>query len=244
MNSVKALTFDVFGTLVDWRSSVSRQLSEYFVAHAHTITSPSGIDWDAVAQDWRARYQPSMQAVRSGERSFVILDVLHRESLLATLESHAISCLSDVQLDELTLLWHQLDGWPDVSQGLVRLREHYTLAALSNGNAELLKNLSSHADLAWHVSLGAEATQSYKPQARTYLQTAAMLTLAPEQCMMVAAHNEDLHAARKLGFRTAYINRPTEYGERQSCDFGPESNWDFSVDSMTELADQLILDES
>ena len=221
MNTVKALTFDVFGTLVDWRSSISVQLREFFTAHARTIAQPSAIDWDAVAQDWRARYQPSMQAVRSGERPFVILDVLHRESLLATLESHAISGLSDAQLDELTRLWHRLDGWPDVSHGLVRLRERYTLAALSNGNTELLKNLSDHADLAWHVSLGAEATQSYKPEAHTYLKTAAMLTFTPEQCMMVAAHNEDLHAARKLGFRTAYINRPTEYGERQSCDFGP-----------------------
>lgn len=243
MNTVKALTFDVFGTLVDWRSSVSRQLGKYFVAHADTIALPSGIDWNAVAQDWRARYQPSMQAVRSGRRPFVILDVLHRESLLATLESYSITGLSEAQLDELTRLWHRLDGWPDVSQGLLRLREHYTLAALSNGNTELLKNLSAHADLAWHVSLGAEATQSYKPQSRTYLQSAAMLTLVPEQCMMVAAHNQDLNAARKLGFRTAYINRPTEYGERQTCDLGPESDWDFSVDSMTELADQLILNK-
>jgi len=241
MNTVKALTFDVFGTLVDWRSAISRQLAEFFMTQAVTLPIPSDIDWNTVAQDWRACYQPSMQAVRSGERPFVILDVLHRESLVSTLQSHAICGLSDAQLDELTQYWHRLDAWPDVSQGLVRLRSHYTLAALSNGNTELLRNLSHHADLAWHVSLGAEATQSYKPQARTYLQTASMLTLAPKECMMVAAHNEDLMAARKLGFRTAYINRPTEYGDRQTSDFGPESDWDFSVDSVTELADQLIL---
>lgn len=241
MSAVRALTFDVFGTLVDWRSSISHQLRMFFESGALTVNVPDSTDWDAVAQDWRACYQPSMQEVRSGDRPFVVLDVLHRESLIKTLEAHAIVGLDNEQLDRLTLFWHRLDAWPDVPAGLKRLREHFTLAALSNGNTQLLKSLATYADLPWHVSLGAEATQSYKPQKRTYLHTAAMLTLDPSQCMMVAAHNDDLYAAQELGFRTAYVNRPTEYGTRQTKDFGPESDWDYCVESLTELADSLIL---
>ena len=240
MNTVCALTFDVFGTLVDWRGSISQQLRTFFDKHRASLSVPADTDWNSVAQDWRACYQPSMHEVRSGNRPFVILDVLHRESLIATLEQHAIAGLSEDQLNELTRFWHRLDGWEDAAPALLQLREHYTLAALSNGNTQLLKGLAQHADLRWHVSLGAEATQSYKPDARTYLQSAAMLALEPPQCMMVAAHNDDLHAARDLGFRTAYVNRPTEYGCRQSRDFGPESDWDISVESMTELVEHLL----
>lgn len=232
----RALLFDVFGTLVDWRSSVTRDLAEYFSGTQNAVALPEDINWDTFALDWRARYQPSMQAVRDGSREFVILDVLHRESLIDTLDQHGIQGLANVQLDELTLLWHKLDAWPDVTAGLRQLRTKYTLAALSNGNTHLLKDLSNHADLCWHVSLGAEPAHSYKPVPSVYLASAAMLALEPEQCMMVAAHNDDLRAARELGFRTAYVNRPTEYGSRQVRDKQPESDWDFCVESLAELA--------
>lgn len=201
---------------------------------------PGQIDWEVFALDWRARYQPSMQAVRDGSREFVVLDVLHRESLLETLDQHSVTGLSRAQLDELTLLWHQLNAWPDVKVGLGQLRTKYTLAAVSNGNTKLLKNLSIHAQLGWHVSLGAEPAQAYKPMPQAYLASADMLALEPSQCMMVAAHNDDLHAAGALGFRTAYVNRPTEYGPRQVRDTAPESNWDYCVESLTELADLLL----
>lgn len=238
-NECQALLFDVFGTLVNWRSSITRGLQTFFADKPALLHQQSLPDWEAIALDWRALYQPSMQAVRDGSREFVILDTLHRESLVITLEKHGISALPDAALDELTMLWHRLDPWPDVSAGLYRLRTRYTLAAVSNGNTQLLKDLARYADLPWHVSLGAEPARAYKPTARTYQYSAAMLALDPTQCMMVAAHNEDLQAARELGFRTAYINRPSEYGHRQTTDMRPESDWDYCAQSLEELADLL-----
>ncbi|MBX2878817.1 MAG: haloacid dehalogenase type II [Granulosicoccus sp.] len=236
----RALLFDVFGTLVDWRSSVTSELAAFFASHTELQKHAKKVDWQAVALDWRARYQPSMDAVRTGERPFVILDVLHRESLAATLEQHQIDGLDDAMLDELALCWHKLDAWPEVPAALQRLRTHYTLAAVSNGNKALLENLAAYANLNWHVSLGAEPARAYKPMPIVYQRSAAMLALEPPQCMMVAAHNDDLAAARALGFQTAYINRPYEYGARQTKDFGPESDWDISVDSLSELADIVL----
>lgn len=237
----QSLLFDVFGTLVDWRSSVTHGLQAFFSTYEIKGELPDSINWEAVAVDWRARYQPSMQAVRDGRRDFVVLDVLHRESLIDTLNQHGIHGLEDTALDAINHLWHTLNPWPDVSAGLYRLRTHYTLAAVSNGNTQLLKDLSTHADLPWHVSLGAEPARAYKPVADVYLYSAAMLACEPAQCMMVAAHNEDLEAARALGFRTAYVNRPTEYGAWQSRDKGPESDWDFCVSTLSELADKLLI---
>lgn len=240
MNTVDALLFDVFGTLVDWRTSVTGQLQQYMQGAAENIRYPAGTDWEAVVLDWRDCYQPSMEAVRSGKREFVILDVLHRESLITTFARHQITGFSESQLDVLAKLWHTLEPWPDVPAGLLQLRSHYTLAAVSNGNTELLKNLSRHASMKWHVCLGAEPARCYKPQPGAYLYSAALLGLDPHECMMVAAHNSDLQAARALGFRTAYINRPTEYGARQHEDIGPESDWDFCVESLEELAASLV----
>lgn len=241
-SQIQALMFDVFGTLVDWRGSITRQLNSYFSQLAQQEVRATDIDWNAFALDWRSYYQPSMQSVRDGSREFVVLDILHRESLLSTLEQYRINELSDAQIDQLVLCWHTLDAWPDVTAAMHSLRPHYRLAALSNGNSALLKNLSEFAELPWHVSLGAEPCRTYKPQPRAYVYSAQMLALDADQCMMVAAHNDDLQAARELGFRTAYINRPTEYGERQVRDIGPESNWDFSVESLAELS-ALLLEE-
>lgn len=235
----QALLFDVFGTLLNWRSSITRDLQTFFAGRPALLQQQSQPDWEAITLDWRALYQPSMQAVRDGSREFVILDTLHRESLVITLDKHGIPALPDAALDELTLLWHRLDPWPDVSAGLHRLRSVFTLAAVSNANTQLLKDLARYADLPWHVSLGAEPARAYKPTARTYQYSAAMLALDPAECMMVAAHNDDLRAARALGFRTAYINRPQEYGPRQTADMQPDSDWDYCAQSLEELADQL-----
>jgi len=243
-----ALLFDVFGTLVDWRTSVAKGLSDFFAkletqssTHYQDLQHCKNTDWNEFALDWRALYQPSMQTIRAGQRSFELLDTLHRESLVATLQQHHISGLDDSQIDELVLLWHQLDAWPDVSPAMYKLRQHFTLAALSNGNTQLLHDLSVHANLPWHASLGAQPCQAYKPSPRAYLYSAQLLAKQPQQCMLVAAHNDDLAAARQHGFKTAYVNRPSEYGARQSCDFGAESDWDYVVDSLAELAELLIV---
>jgi len=234
LGTVRALTFDVFGTVVDWRRSVRDALAAWFEPRGTTR------DWEAFALDWRALYRPSMAAVREGERDFVVLDVLHRESLVTVLDAHDVHGLSSVELDELTGIWHRLEPWPDVRPALARLASHYRLATLSNGHVELMRNLARHADLPWHVILGAEPTRSYKPEPDAYLRSAAMLCLEPEQCMMVAAHNDDLDAARALGFRTAYVNRPEEYGTRQTRDIAAESDWDVVTDSFAGLAGALL----
>jgi len=239
LKNSRALLFDVFGTLVDWRSSVSRSLEMFFSAPDTQMLVPNDTCWETLALDWRGRYQPSMESVRRGLREFVILDTLHRESLEATLAEHGIGPLNDSQLEQLTHVWHRLDAWPEVPDAMNTLRRQKVLAAVSNGNTQLLRNLSLYARLNWHVSLGAEPARAYKPQAEVYLQSAAMLTLEPSQCMMVAAHNDDLTAARALGFRTAYINRPTEYGSRQTHDRGPTSDWDIAVESLAEFVDYL-----
>ncbi|MFK7995193.1 MAG: haloacid dehalogenase type II [Granulosicoccus sp.] len=239
LKNSRALMFDVFGTLVDWRSSVRRSLESFFDNPDTRNLKPADVCWETVALDWRGRYQPSMDAVRQGQRNFVILDVLHKESLIETLADHGFSPLDDNQLTRLSHVWHQLDAWPEVPAALASLRQHKVLAALSNGNTQLLKNLSRYAKLDWHVSLGAEPTRAYKPESHVYLQSAALLALEPSECMMVAAHNDDLSAARDLGFRTAYINRPTEYGSRQTVDIGPTSDWDIAVESLDALLEYL-----
>ena len=238
-HGIQALMFDVFGTLVDWRSSVTASLQTFFEQHKGSLNVPQGTNWQEMALDWRDHYQPAMEAVRSGARPFVILDVLHRESLVKVLEKHGIRGLSDAQLDELTLCWHRLNPWPEVPAAMRQLRQLKTLAAVSNGNTQLLNNLCHFADLAWHASLGAEPAKAYKPQPEAYLYSASLLTLQPGQCLFVAAHNDDLAAARALGFATAYVNRPTEYGPRQVRDTGPESDWDICVESLDELAVKL-----
>lgn len=235
MDGIKALTFDVFGTVVDWRSSVAQELEAFF------RTRKLKRDWFTFINDWRELYQPAMEDVRAERRPFVILDVLHRENLIKLLERYDIQGLSEQDIVELNTCWHRLKPWPDCIDGLLELRKSYTLATLSNGNVALMTNLARHSALPWDVILGAEFAQAYKPDPRTYLRTASALGLEPNECLMVAAHNEDLRAARKLGFRTAYINRPKEYGPDQTTNLGPEENWDIACDSMIELATLLRL---
>lgn len=227
----KALLFDVFGTVVDWRGSIAHDLAIDFGGKAAADT-----DWNQFALDWRALYQPSMQTIRSGERGYVRLDVLHRENLVSLLPKYGLDNLSEQEIDHMNLVWHRLQPWPDTLPGMYRLRRQFVLASLSNGNMALMVNLARHSAIPWDAILGSEPTQDYKPQPVVYLKSAEMLGLEPAQCVMVAAHNYDLTAARELGFATAYVNRSYEYGAAQKEDFEATEDWEFVCDSMAELA--------
>jgi len=230
---IEALLFDVFGTVVDWRSSVIRELTAF--GGERSIQA----DWARVADEWRGEYQPAMEEVRSGRREWTILDVLHRETLERVLQRHGISGLSDADLDHLTRAWHLLDPWPDAVAGLARLKERFIVGTLSNGNVGLLTRLARHGGLPWDVILCAETAHAYKPLPDAYLQNAALLNLPPERVMLVAAHNSDLAAAAALGLRTAFVKRPTEHGPHQTTDLEATGRWDVVVDNLQQLADAL-----
>ena len=231
----RALLFDVFGTVVDWRSGVAREAGPFLARH--------GIAADPLrfADAWRRRYDPAMAAIRAGARPFTRLDVLHRENLLAVLGDHAVDPgrLPPAEIDRLAQVWHRLDPWPDSLAGLERLKARHIIAPLSNGNVALLLNMAKRAGLPWDAILGAEVAQAYKPQPEAYLRTAEILGLPPEACMMVAAHNGDLAAARAVGLSTAFIPRPTEHGPAQSTDLAPTGPWDIVARDFLDLADQL-----
>jgi 2-haloacid dehalogenase len=180
-----------------------------------------------------------MERVRSGEIDFVKLDVLHRMNLDANLEEFGITGLSEADIDHLNRIWHRLEPWPDTVAGLTRLKTRFILATLSNGNVALMVNMAKHSGLPWDVILGAEVARAYKPQPEAYLRTADFLGLAPEECMMVAAHNSDLVAASKCGLRTAFVRRPDEYGPDQQIDQKAEHDFDYMAEDFNDLADQL-----
>ncbi len=230
---ISAVVFDVFGTVVDWRSSITHELAAF--GAANTIEA----DWERVADDWRGEYQPAMDEVRSGRRGWTPLDVLHRESLARVLARHGIGGVSDAKLDGLTMAWHRLSPWPDARPGLARLATRYAVGTLSNGNTELLADLAEHGDLAFDVLLGAETARAYKPLPDAYLRNVALLELSPPQVMLAAAHNGDLAAAAGLGLRTAFIARPTEHGPAQRTDLEPTGDWDLVVDDIPALATAL-----
>ena len=233
LGHVKALFFDVFGTVVDWRSSVIAELEEF--GRGKGVDA----DWSQFADDWRDLYQPSMDAVRRGDREWRPLDTLHRESLITLISRHNITGLSEEEIDHLNKAWHRLDPWPDVLEGLTRLRTKYILATLSNGNISLLVNMAKRAGIPWDAVLGAEPARAYKPLPQCYLRNARFLDLEPAECMLVAAHNNDLEAARTLGYRTAFVCRPSEHGPSQNKDLKAESDWDIVTGSMTGVADAL-----
>ena len=208
--AIKALTFDVFGTVVDWRSSLVREGQALGRARGLTV------DWAQFADAWRGQYQPMLERVRSGSLPWTKLDDLH-----------------------LNRAWHRLDPWPDTVAGLTRLKRRFVLATLSNGNVALLVDMARRAGLPWDAVLGAEVARHYKPQSQAYLTTAALLGLEPAQCMMVAAHNGGLAAASGLGFRTAFVARPTEHGPGQKTDLAAERAWDVVADSFIDLAARL-----
>ncbi|MCH2298724.1 MAG: haloacid dehalogenase type II [SAR324 cluster bacterium] len=230
---IKALTFDVFGTVVDWRSSI--------IEEGNQLNSEWGweLNWEDFADRWRGMYQPSMEEVRSGKREWVILDTLHRESLLTLLEEFGCKGVSEERVEHLNRMWHRLRPWSDSVEGLERLKKRFILATLSNGNVALLVNMAKFSSLPWDTVLGAEVSRSFKPMPHTYLTTASMLGLAPEECMMVAAHNSDLQVASGLGFRTAFVCRPEEYGPKQRTDLEAEDDYDLIANDFINLAEQL-----
>lgn len=228
--AVRLLVFDVFGTVVDWRGSLIRQLPGQLAPFGRAV------DEAAFADAWRALYQPSMAAVRDGRRAWAPLDWLHRESLDDVLAEFGLDAVPPAARDELTQLWHRLDGWPDAGPGVRALREHGYCCALSNGNVRLMADVARHADLHWDQILGAEWSKAYKPDPRVYLDAAAAFLLRPDEVMMVAAHNSDLAAAQALGLQTAFVRRPREHGPGQSTDLAPAGDWRFVVDDLVGLA--------
>jgi 2-haloacid dehalogenase len=203
-NNIKALFFDVFGTLVDWRAGVARE--------AKATLKPLGfdIDWSAFADAWRDQYQPGMEEVRSGRIPYTKLDVLHRRTLEVVLPSFGLDELPESELDKLTLAWHRLDAWRDVPAGLTRLRRRFLIAPVSNGNIALMTDLARRNDFHWDAILGADLARDFKPKAALYLAAADAFNLEAHECMMCAAHGSDLKAAADNGLRTAFIARPEE----------------------------------
>jgi 2-haloacid dehalogenase len=233
--NIKACLFDVFGTVVDWRTSVTRDLQEF--ARRKGI---DGIDWLEFAVEWRKLYQPSMDEVRSGRRAFTILDVLHRESLVTLVERYRIAGLSQADIDHMSRAWHRLDPWPDVREGLGRLKREHIIAPCSNGNIALMVNMAKRAGLPWDCILGAETARAYKPVPEAYLASCRQLGLAPAAVMMVAAHNGDLQAAKAQGLATAFVARPLEHGPGQTTNLTPDwSCVDVAAADFVELAERL-----
>ena len=231
-HGIKALLFDVFGTLVDWRGSIARE--------AQAILAPRGvrIDGPAFADAWRAQYQPAMDEVRAGRQPFCKLDVLHRRNLDTILPDFGLGDVDEATRMHLNLAWHRLDAWPDAGPGLARLRRDFLLAPCSNGNVSLMADLARRNGFHWDAILGAEFARDYKPKPVVYLAAAQALDCAPGETMMVAAHPSDLRAAAAVGLRTAFVARPDEFGPGRG-DAAPGAGVDFSVTSLVELAEQL-----
>jgi len=232
---MKAIVFDVFGTIVDWRSSLINQFNE--LEKELGIELPS----EVLADQWRQLYAPSMDRVRRGEIPWMVLDDLHRESLVTLLNQHGIA-LDEATIDRVNYFWHQLEPWPDVPHGLQRLKEHTIIATLTNGNFSLMVDVARHAKLPWDMIFCAELFEHYKPDSEVYLGACRLLRLPPEEVMLCAAHNADLRAARALGMKTAFIPRRTEYGPQQSKDLEAEEAWDFVAEDLVALSERLIRD--
>jgi 2-haloacid dehalogenase len=231
---LRACLFDVFGTVVDWRSSICREL-EAFGREKRL----EGVDWLQFTLDWRALYQPSMEEVRSARRPWTLLDDLHRESLVKLLGRYGVGALTDGEIEHLNSAWHRLDPWPDAVEGLTRLKRKYVIATCSNGNIALMVDMAKRAGLPWDCILGAETARAYKPLPEAYRASCRQLGVRPEQALMVAAHNSDLAAAKAQGLMTAFVPRPTEYGPGQASDLVPGSAVDVAAGSFVALAARL-----
>ncbi len=232
---LKALLFDVFGTVVDWRTGVAQEVERLFSEHSISV------DPGAFADTWRAKYQPAMEKIRKDGRSYVELDVLHLENLEATLNDFDLTGVFDKNaLDHLNRAWEKLPAWPDSSSALARLKTRYRIATCSNGSTSLMTELAKYADLPWDAILGAPVARNYKPEPAVYFASVSALELEPENVMMVAAHNGDLAAARGCGLKTAFLPRPTEHGPRQTTDLAPTSNWDYIATDLNDLAGKLL----
>jgi 2-haloacid dehalogenase len=232
-DSVKVLAFDVFGTVVDWRSSV--------IAEGEALGQAKGltIDWAAFADAWRGGYVPSMNRVRSGELPWTTLDVLHRLTLDTLLERFGVRGLSDADKDHFNRVWHRLRPWPDVVGGLTRLKSRFVVAPLSNGNLALLTNMAKFAGLPWDCILSTELVRHYKPDRETYLMVPGFFDVEPAAVMMVAAHTYDLDAAKALGLRTAYVHRPLEHDRSRSSAMPEAGRYDVLTADFEDLAEKL-----
>ena len=239
MLKVKALLFDVFGTVVDWRTGIAREVES--VAKKNNIS----LDPFDFADAWRAEYQPAMEEIRNGRRSFTILDILHMENLKKIASNFNLHNLSDEDFNMLVKAWHRLPGWPDSSDGLNALKQKYILATQSNGNIALIVNMAKFSNLNWDVVLGAEVIGHYKPEPEAYIKACSALNLKTEQCLMVAAHDDDLKAASLQGMKTAYVHRPFEYGRDKMFDIAEVNDykgnrkWDIVSKDLNDLAKQL-----
>jgi 2-haloacid dehalogenase len=234
LSAVKALIFDVFGTVVDWRTSLINDFTAW--GQKRSIKA----DWTALVDGWRGVYVASMDEVRKHpERGYVILDTLHRRSLEKLVSQLKISGLDEADLHYLTMGWHRLHPWADSVGGLTRLKTKYIISPLSNGNVALLTEMAKFAGLPWDLVMSAELFEHYKPDPETYLGAARLLCLQPGQVMMVAAHNHDLAAAQKLGLKTAFVARPTEYGPLQKHDFEANGDWDIVARDFGEVATRM-----
>ena len=229
MNLPQVLAFDIFGTVVDWHGSIAREVAALCPA----------VDANAFALAWRAGYEPAMQRVRSGELGWTRINELHRLILDDLLPRFGLTHLSETERAHLNHAWHRLDPWPDTVAGLTRLKSRFTICTLSNGNIGLLTNMAKRAGLPWDCILSAEVFRAYKPDPSTYLGVAQTFDLPPEQVMLVAAHQDDLVAARVCGLKTAYIERLFEFGSEQPKDVSPDPANTLHARDLLHLADQL-----
>jgi 2-haloacid dehalogenase len=231
-SSVKAFIFDVFGTVVDWRTSVARE--------SEAVLKPKGytLDWLAFADAWRDEYQPAMEEVRTGVIPFSKLDVLHRRNLERILPRFKVSPLDEATMQHLNKAWHRLDGWPDATEGLTRLHKKFLIAPCSNGNISLMCGIARRNNFPWDAILGSEIAGDYKPKPVVYLKSAEAFDCAAHECVMVAAHSNDLASAAATGLKTAHVARPNEKGPGKG-ETKPTVPVDIAVSSFTELADKL-----
>ncbi|MBU3649016.1 MAG: haloacid dehalogenase type II [Limnohabitans sp.] len=229
MTRPQLLLFDIFGTVVDWHGSIVREVQARYPQ----------VDADAFARDWRAGYQPAMQRVRSGELGWTRIDDLHRLILEPLLPRHGLGHLSEAERDHLNRVWHRLDPWPDSVAGLNQLKRQHLICSLSNGNLSLLTHMAKRARLPWDCVLSAEVFRAYKPDPQVYRGAVETFGLAPEQAMLVAAHQDDLAAARACGLQTAYIERPLEFGAKAPKDVSPVAANTWHARDLVDLARQL-----
>lgn len=231
---VQALIFDVFGTVVDWRSSVAREAKNYF--------APKGVDIDyqAFADAWRGQYQPAMERIRSGGRGYIRLDTLHRENLDVVLEDFGLSGQVPLEdRDQLNTAWEKLDPWPDSVAGLTALKKKFIIAPCSNGSIALMTRLARYGGLPWDAIAGAELARDYKPKHEVYLASAEAFNLPPSEVMMVAAHNDDLQEARAAGLKTGFFPRPKEKGPGQTTDLEAAADWDVIAENLLDLSKKM-----
>ena len=231
--NVEALTFDVFGTVVDWRTSIIRE------GQVLSLEKGFDLDWESFSDAWRSGYGPAMNRVRTGELPWLKVDQLHRLILDDLLVEYDFPAMSEEEIDHLNQVWHRLIPWPDTVRGLGRLKAKFVLATLSNGNVSLLTSMAKNAGLPWDVILSAELSGHYKPDPEVYIKAAELLGLPHERVMMVATHKGDLRAAGALGFKTAYVPRPLEYGPDREIDMTPDPAFDVNATDFLDLATQL-----